>query len=52
MRFAKSSATKANASSVLGAVEWNQRVYVIGGNDAQGQYSTDVPSARFDIGLP
>jgi len=40
------------ARAGLGAVEWHQRLYVIGGNDAQGQYSTDALSARFDMGLP
>jgi hypothetical protein len=41
-----------DAPAGLGAVEWQHRLYVIGGNDAQGQYSTDVISARFDMGLP
>lgn len=41
-----------SARAGLGAAEWHQRLYVIGGNDAQGQYSTDVLSARFDMGLP
>jgi hypothetical protein len=41
-----------DARAGLGAVEWQHRLYVIGGNDAQGQYSTDVISARFDMGLP
>jgi hypothetical protein len=41
-----------DARAGLGAVEWQHRLYVIGGNDAQGQYSTGVISARFDMGLP
>ncbi len=36
----------------IAAVQFRSRAYVIGGNDASGQYYRDVLSARFDIGSP
>ena len=36
----------------IGAAYSRARVYVIGGNDASGQYYRDVLSARFDFGRP
>lgn len=36
----------------LGATQLRARVYVIGGNDASGQFLRDVVSARFDVGRP
>lgn len=36
----------------LGAAQSRARLYVIGGNDASGQYYRDVFSARFDRGRP
>jgi N-acetylneuraminic acid mutarotase len=36
----------------LGSVESGARLYVIGGNDASGQYYREVLSARFDFGRP
>jgi hypothetical protein len=36
----------------LGAAQSRARLYVIGGNDASGQYYSEVLSARFDFGRP
>ena len=36
----------------LGAAQSGWRIYVIGGNDAAGQYYREVLSARFDFGKP
>jgi hypothetical protein len=36
----------------LGAAQLRARLYVIGGNDAGGQYYREVLSARFDFGQP
>jgi hypothetical protein len=36
----------------LGAAQSRARLYVIGGNDASGQYYREVLSARFDFGRP
>jgi N-acetylneuraminic acid mutarotase len=38
--------------AALGAVQANARLYVIGGNDANGQYYNSLLSARFDFGQP
>jgi hypothetical protein len=36
----------------IGDAQSNARLYVIGGNDAAGNYYRDVLSARFDVGHP
>ena len=41
-----------SARAGIGAAQLHSRLYVIGGNDASGQYYRDVLSARFDPGHP